>query len=684
MPEHIPETVRILHLDDNPMDAALIADILQDDPGQLRASVTYVQNRSEFVAALQHQKFDVILSDFRMPGFDGDQALLVAQECSPDIPFIMVTGELGEERAIETLQRGATDYVIKDRLFRLIPAICRALSETDNRRKRKEAEDALRRAHHATSELLESIQDAFFALDGQWRFTYVNHEAERLWNRSRGELLGRVLTDAFPLTVGTPFHTMLHRAMRQRQAVQEELFSVVLKQWIDAVAYPTDTMGLSVFIRDITERKNVEDRLVMLSRAVEQSPASILITDVNGTIEYVNEKFIQLTGYRREEVIGQNPRILKSGERPRGEYAGMWKTLLAGGEWRGEFHNKKKNGDLFWEYASISAIKDKDGKVRHFLAVKEDITARKKSEAEITRLNEELEERVQGRTEELRKANHELESFSYSVSHDLKAPLRLISGFADLLRQDGSGNLTEKQRQHLELIVKNTEHMNQLINSLLVFSRIARQVPQRVPVDVEALVRLVVEQQRQGAGSHAPVVEIASLPPVTADPVLLRQVFANLVGNAFKFTRSTNAARIEIGGEVKGNERLYFVRDNGVGFPSSKKGRLFQVFQRLHGQGEFEGTGIGLANVRKIVERHGGRVWAEGDEGRGATFFFTLPGEEKAGSQFLPLNYFQDLLPFSTKNSQKRNSPFFLRPEPGKIRQLWHVGMAYLLLNIST
>jgi len=126
-----------------------------------------------------------------------------------------------------------------------------------------------------------------------------------------------------------------------------------------------------------------------------------------------------------------------------------------------------------------------------------------------------------------------------------------------------------------------------------------------------------------------PVVEIASLPPVTADPVLLRQVFANLIGNAFKFTRTTNAARIEIGGEVKGNEKLYFVRDNGVGFPSSKKERLFQVFQRLHGQSEFEGTGIGLANVRKIVERHGGRVWAEGDEGRGASFFFTLPGEQK-------------------------------------------------------
>jgi PAS domain S-box-containing protein len=631
MSEHLPEEVRILHLDDNPMDAALIAEILQDEPEQFRASVTYVQNRAEFIAALQQKKFDVILSDFRMPSFDGDQALLVAKECSPDIPFIMVTGELGEERAIETLQRGATDYVIKDRLFRLIPAIRRALNEADNRRKRKEAEDALHRAHHATSEILESIQDAFFALDGQLRFTYVNREAEKLWNRSRGELVGQGLTEAFPLAAGTPFHMMLCRAMSQRQAVHEEVFSLVLKQWIDAVAYPTDTMGLSVYIRNITERKNVEDRLVMLSRAVEQSPASIMITDFSGTIEYVNEKFIRLTGYRREEVIGQNPRILKSGERPREEYAGMWKTLLAGGEWRGEFHNKKKNGDLFWEYASISAIKDKDGNVRHFLAIKEDITARKKGEEEIRRLNEELEERVQGRTEELRRANHELESFSYSVSHDLKAPLRLISGFADLLRQDGSGNLSEKQRQHLELILKNTEHMNQLINSLLVFSRIARQVPQLVPVDVEALARLVVEQQRQDAGSHVPIVEIGFLPPVTADPVLLRQVFANLIGNAFKFTRTTRDAHIEIGGEVKGNEKLYFVRDNGVGFPSSKKERLFQVFHRLHNQSEFEGTGIGLANVRKIVERHGGRVWAEGDEGRGASFFFTLPGEPTPG-----------------------------------------------------
>jgi PAS domain S-box-containing protein len=626
-----PRVIRILHLDDNPLDAELIAMILQEESKQLLASVTYVQNRAEFLAALQGKDFDVILSDYRMPGFDGDQALAMSQQVCPDVPFIMVTGELGEERAIEALQRGATDYVIKDRLFRLIPAVRRALDEAESRRKRKDAEAALEQAHQETSNILESIQDAFFALDGMWRFTYVNRRAETLWNRIRAELMGKVLTEVFPQTVGTDFYRTLIRAMSLRQVVHEEVFSLVLNRWVDVTAYPAGPSGLSVYFRDVTERKQVEGQLVLLSRAVEQSPASVVITDIDGKMEYVNEKFVRLTGYSREEAIGQNPRILKSGERPPEDYTQMWKTILAGGEWRGEFHNRKKNGELYWEYASVSAIKNKEGKVLHFLAVKEDITARKSAEAEIRRLNEELEERVQGRTEELRRANRELESFSYSVSHDLKAPLRVITGFAEMLRRDGAANMSDKQREHLELILKNAEHMNQLISSLLTFSRIARQVPQLVHVDVDALVYSVIEQQRHAMGAGLPLIEVRSLPPVTADPVLLRQVFANLISNAIKFTRTTRDARIEIGGSAQGDENLYFVKDNGVGFPSAKAGRLFQVFQRLHGQSEFEGTGIGLANVRKIVERHGGHVWAEGEEGRGATFYLALPREQKPG-----------------------------------------------------
>ncbi len=617
--------VRILHLDDNPMDAQLIADILQDDPKQLQASVTFVQTRNEYMAALQRKDFDVILSDYRMPHFDGDQALKAAQEECPDIPFIMVTGEIGEERAIETLQRGATDYVIKDRLFRLVPAIRRALEEAENRRKRNEAEKALREAHEETSRILESIQGAFFALDAHWHFTYVNQTAESLWQRSRRELIGQVFTEAFPRTPGTELHSILREAMCDARVIREEVFSVTLNRWISVTASPTGAGGLSVYFRDITERKRAEEQLMLLSRAVEQSPASIVITDVRGNIEYVNEKFVRLTGYSREEAVGQNPRILKSGERPREEYAAMWSTILSGGEWRGEFHNKKKNGELYWEYASISAVRDKEGTVQHFLAVKEDITARRSAEAEIRRLNEELEQRVQGRTEELRRANSELEAFSYSVSHDLKAPLRVITGFADMLNRDLAGTITGKQRQHLQSIMKSAEQMNQLITSLLTFSRIVRQVPQLVLVDAEQLVHAVVEEQRLSPGAGAPFVEIHPMPSVTADPVLLRQVFANLISNAFKFTRTVENPRIEIGGSVQQDHSLFFVRDNGVGFPSSKSGRLFQVFQRLHGQAEFEGTGIGLANVRKIIERHGGRVWAEGEEGKGATFYLSLP-----------------------------------------------------------
>jgi hypothetical protein len=237
--------------------------------------------------------------------------------------------------------------------------------------------------------------------------------------------------------------------------------------------------------------------------------------------------------------------------------------------------------------------------------------------------------------EQLAALNGELETFSYSVSHDLRAPLRHISGFVDLLRQDASASLDEASRGHLARIDKAIRHMAQLIDDLLAFSRMGRADLLRRNVDLAALVGEVLEELREASPGRDVLFRTGALPEVAGDPALLRVVLVNLLSNALKYTRPRERAEVEIG-SVPGHhgEVVVFVRDNGVGFDMQYADRLFGVFQRLHRSDEFEGTGIGLATVRRIIHRHGGRTWAEGESGRGATFYFSLPhpaGEGASG-----------------------------------------------------
>ena len=379
---------------------------------------------------------------------------------------------------------------------------------------------------------------------------------------------------------------------------------------------------LFVTLHDITVRRRAEDELRKLVRAVEQSPASILITDTAGNIEYVNPRFEAVTGYAREEAIGQNPRIMQSGLTPKVVYEDLWRTVTAGGEWRGELCNKSKQGELYWEYASISAILDEGGRVLHYLAVKENITERKRREAEILALNETLDQRVAERTAELERANRELDAFSYSVSHDLRAPLRAINGFVHLAEESEGTTLSAEGREMLGRVKRNALRMGELIDDMLKFARIGRGALSLEKVSPGETAAEVV-QELQGLYPQAEAV-IGSLPGAVCDRALLKQVFANLIGNAFKYSARQAEPKIEIGARQEAGETVYFVRDNGAGFDMQYAQRLFGVFQRLHHENEFPGTGVGLAIVKRIVERHGGRVWAESAPGAGATFHFTL------------------------------------------------------------
>ena len=389
---------------------------------------------------------------------------------------------------------------------------------------------------------------------------------------------------------------------------------------VRAIKQGDDELGL------LTDAFNQLLAQIHAQKAALDEHAIVAITDPQGRITYVNDKFCAISKYSREELLGQDHRIINSGHHPKEFIRGLWTTIAQGHVWKGEIKNRAKDGSIYWVDTTIVPFLKPDGKPYQYVAIRADITHQKLVEEEIRRLNQELEARVADRTAQLEAANKELEAFSYSVSHDLRAPLRHIDGFAGLLVKSDGAAVSERGQRYLSNIADSAKQMGVLIDDLLVFSRMGRADMRISRVDLASLVEETIRSLQPETQHRNIVWQKGALPVVQADPPMLRQVFVNLLGNAVKYTRPRDPAVIEIGCHQNTPDgHIVYVRDNGVGFEMRYADKLFGVFQRLHRAEEFEGTGIGLANIRRIINRHGGQTWAEGEPGVGATFYFTLP-----------------------------------------------------------
>jgi PAS domain S-box-containing protein len=362
------------------------------------------------------------------------------------------------------------------------------------------------------------------------------------------------------------------------------------------------------------------------ARLLNLTHDTIFVRDMSDVITYWNRGAKEFYGWTAEEVVGKvtSHQLLQTVFPAPLEQINA--ELLGTGRWEGEIVHTKRDGAQVVVASRWSMERDEQGRPLATLETNNDISERKRAEEEIRELNTELEQRVIERTDELKASNKELEAFAYSISHDLRAPLRHVAGYTELLQKNAVSVLDEKSRRYVLMILESVQKMGDLIDDLLAFSRIGRAETQNTLVSVGEIVNDVIKEVGRETDGRDIVWKIGALPSLHGDRSMLRLALVNLLSNAVKFTRSRRQAEIEIACvDGKKDEIVVFVRDNGVGFDMKYVNKLFGVFQRLHLPETFEGTGIGLATVQRIVARHGGRVWAEGVVDGGATFYLAFP-----------------------------------------------------------
>jgi PAS domain S-box-containing protein len=487
--------------------------------------------------------------------------------------------------------------------------------------------------------IVHSSDDAIIGKDLQSRVLSWNIGAERMFGYTAAEMLGEPITrllsrdrpDEEPRVIedvkrGETQHFETVRIRKDGQPIEVSLTISPIKN------AKGEIVGVSSIARDITEQKRAQDALerhasMLREQAQMLDLANVMARDLDSRIILWNSGMEKMYGWTKEEALGKNSHDLLRTQFP-GPLDDIVATLHRNGRWEGELVHFDKQGRQLAVTSQWVLHTDAQGKPAAILEVNNDITERKRAEEEVRRMNVELEQRVEARTAQLTAANQELEAFTYSVAHDLRAPLRHIDAFSRILNDDFASSLPPEARRYLETIRNGSRNMSQLVDDLLNLARVGRQELRRKPIHLGGLVNEVVADLKRETEGRQVEWQIRQLPTVECDPGLMKQVFANLLSNAVKYTRPRQKSVIEVGSGKANGATAIFVRDNGVGFNMKYVNKLFGVFQRLHRAEEFEGTGVGLATVDRILRKHGGTIWAEAGVNQGATFYFTVPGLE--------------------------------------------------------
>ena len=496
---------------------------------------------------------------------------------------------------------------------------------------RKQAEQALRESEERFRAVAESATDAIVAADKSGHITYFNQGAERIFGYAARDVISRPLTLLMPQRFHDAHRQGLARFLTTGEARVVGRTVELVGQRKDGTEFPLElslaswkARGDTFFtgiLRDITERKRAEEllraseeRCHLMVKHVEDY--AIFMLDAEGRVATWNAGAERIKGYRADEIIGRHfacfytPDDVRAGKPER-----LLQEAVSRGRCEDEGWRVRKDGSAFWANAVITALRDPHGTLLGFTKVTRDITERTR-----------LEQEIQQHSVALEAANKELDAFSYSVAHDLRAPLRAIDGFSRVLLEEHAPTLPPEAQHYLNAVRRNSQRMGLLIDDLLAFSRLSRQPLNKQLVRPADLVRQCVDEFRAEQQGRRVEITIGDLPACQADPALLKHVWMNLMSNALKYTRKQEVAVIEVGSREQAGACVYFVKDNGVGIDMQYADKLFGVFQRLHRPEDYEGTGVGLAIVQRVIHRHGGRVWAEAAVNKGATFYFTFEG----------------------------------------------------------
>jgi PAS domain S-box-containing protein len=577
--------------------------------------------------------YKAILLDYRLPSLNALEFIkMIRQELKLDIPIILITGQGNEEVAVQALKLGVNDYLTKNENYlTLLPS--KIIIEYQNYQLRK-GQTQLVESESKYRLLADNSGDVIFVLNMDLNYTYISPAVKSLRGFDPDEAIkqkiNEVLTpESFERTrkliseILTDNPDELKSTVRRRSIELEMIRKDKSTVWTEVQASMiTDEnnkpIGILGITRDITQRRLITNELRKLSRAVEQSPVSVIITNTEGIIEYVNPKFSQITGYSSDEIKGKNPRILKSGKTSREEYKVLWNKITSGEEWNGEFYNKRKDGTFYWESATISPIVNNEGRIIHYLAIKEDISDRKKAQLELLQAKEKAEESDRLKT-----------AFLHNISHEIRTPMNAIIGFSALLSEPD--NDPETQSSFIETIQGSSNQLLSIINDIVDISSIEANLVKINTSEINLNLALINLQKQflpfardKNILFNLKTTLSREEATIKTDSTKVFQILTNLINNALKFTQK---GQIVFGYVLKDQMLEFYVSDTGIGIPVDQYEMIFNRFYQVENtvSRQYEGTGLGLSICKGYIELLGGKIWLTSELGNGTTFYFTIP-----------------------------------------------------------